>query len=228
MPSTPDDTAKRRAAIRSGQAAGVAGLIFSGLLLASLILFAQIGNPEPGQDLAEWFEKEASSTISLVGLYLIPFAGIAFLWFMAVIRDRAGSREDRFFDTVLLGSGLLFIAMLFAGATSYISVLGRARGGSSIVADGEMIGFSRTLGFAFFNVYAARAAGVFTMVSSSIILRTGFLPRWIAFLGLAVALVLLLGVSSFESIIYLFPIWVALISIAILVTLERSHRASQP
>ena len=51
-----------------------------------------------------------------VALNLIPFAGIAFLWFVGVLRDRIGEREDRFFATVLLGSGLLFVAMLFIGA----------------------------------------------------------------------------------------------------------------
>lgn len=33
-------------------------------------------------------------------------AGIAFLWFIGVIRDRSGAHEDRFFATVFLGSGL--------------------------------------------------------------------------------------------------------------------------
>ena len=51
-----------------------------------------------------------------LALNLVPFAGIAFLWFMGVVRDRLGSNEDRFFATVFLGSGLLFLAMLFTSA----------------------------------------------------------------------------------------------------------------
>ena len=52
-----------------------------------------------------------------IALHLLPFAGIAFLWFVGVVRDRLGENEDRFFATVFLGSGLLFVAMLFcAGA----------------------------------------------------------------------------------------------------------------
>ena len=47
-------------------------------------------------------------------LNLVPFTGIAFLWSMAVLANRVGLREDRFFATVFLGSGLLFVAMLFA------------------------------------------------------------------------------------------------------------------
>ena len=45
---------------------------------------------------------------------IIPFAGIAFLWFLAVLRRRIGHGEDQFFATVFLGSGFLYIAMLFA------------------------------------------------------------------------------------------------------------------
>ena len=51
-----------------------------------------------------------------LALNIIPFAGIAFLWFMGVLRDRFGQQEDRFFATVFLGSGLLFLAMLFAAS----------------------------------------------------------------------------------------------------------------
>lgn len=215
---------KARSAARSGQAAGVAGLIFSALLLTSLILFNQIPQPTEGQDLLVWFEQEASSVISLVTLYLVPFAGITFLWFMAVLRDHAGSRQDRFFDTVMLGSGFIFVAMLFAGAGAYGSVLGAASGGGVVEITSDMVGFSRSLGFALLNVYGARAAGVFTMVSSSLILRTGFLPRWVAILGIAVALVLLLGTAYFQYFVYLFPTWVGLMSIAILITLGRGQK----
>ena len=59
--------------------------------------------------------KTRSNTVALA-LNLMPFAGIAFLWFIGVLRDRLGEQEDRFFATVFLGSGLLFLAMLFFSA----------------------------------------------------------------------------------------------------------------
>ena len=49
----------------------------------------------------------------LFGLGLVPFAGIAFLWFIGVVRDLIGDAEDRFFATVFLGSGILFVAIVF-------------------------------------------------------------------------------------------------------------------
>ena len=59
----------------------------------------------------------------------MPFAGIALLWFIGVIRDRLGKDEDRFFAIVFLGSGLLFLAMLDASAAvvgGILSVYGTA------------------------------------------------------------------------------------------------------
>jgi hypothetical protein len=55
----------------------------------------------------------------LIALNMVPFSGIAFLWFIGVVRDLIGEREDRFFATVFLGSGLLFVAMLFGGGGSW-------------------------------------------------------------------------------------------------------------
>jgi hypothetical protein len=81
--------------------------LFAALFIASLALLRGIPVPAAGDDLEMWLADEAATTISLVTLYLVPFSGIAFLWFMAVLREHAGKREDRFFDTVFLGSGLL-------------------------------------------------------------------------------------------------------------------------
>jgi len=68
-----------------------------------------------------------------------------------------------------------------------------------------------------FYMFGARSAGVFTLVTSMIILRTGALPRWAAFVSLVVGFILLLGVQAFDLVILLFPSWVALLSILILV-----------
>jgi hypothetical protein len=68
-------------------------------------------------------------------LNAVPFAGIAFLWFMGVLRDRLGAKEDRFLATVFLGSGLLFLAMLFVAAAFLGGILiAHARG------DGQLVG----------------------------------------------------------------------------------------
>ena len=37
---------------------------------------------------------------------------------LAVLRDRLREREDRFFATVFFGSGILFVALMFAATTA--------------------------------------------------------------------------------------------------------------
>src|SRR3974390_452329 len=100
-----------RATLRTPKAAAVGGIAFCILLIAILGLFnrSMPGNP---LDAGEWISAN-SGTVNLA-LNLVPFAGIAFLWFIGVLRDRLEEQEDRFFATVFLGSALLFLAMLFA------------------------------------------------------------------------------------------------------------------
>ena len=100
-----------RARATTPRAAAIAGILFSLLLLTSLTLI-RLSVPENPQDAGTWLSGDWK-TIS-IALNLLPFAGVAFLWFIGVVRDRLGEHEDRFFATVFLGSGLLFLAMLFA------------------------------------------------------------------------------------------------------------------
>ena len=104
-----------RARLKTPRAAAIAGILFSVLLIAGLLLFRVSVRADP-LEAGSWL-KTSANTIAL-GLNLIPFAGIAFLWFIGVLRDRLGELEDRFFATVFLGSGLLFLAMLFASCSS--------------------------------------------------------------------------------------------------------------
>jgi hypothetical protein len=77
-----------------------------------------------------------------------------------------------------------------------------------------------------FYMFGARSAGVFTLVTSTIVLRIGALPKWAALVGLAVGLVLLLGVQAFDMVILLFPIWVGLMSVLLLT--RSSGQATTP
>ena len=203
-----------RSRLKTPRAAAIAGILFSVLLIAGLLLFRLSVRADP-LEAGTWL-KTSSNTIALA-LNLIPFAGIAFLWFIAVLRDRLGELEDRFFATVFLGSGLLFIAMLFASA---------AMGGGIIIAytakpaellDSPTFTFARAATYEIMNLYAVKVAAVFMISTSTLAIRTAIIARWMAFLGYAFALFLLLSGRYIEWILMLFPIWVLLISIHILI-----------
>jgi hypothetical protein len=203
--------------LRAPRAAGVAGLLFSALFIFSLIA-ARPPAAQSGEALANWYARESQVTLAAVGLYAIPFAGIAFLWFIGVVRDRIAGREDRLFSTVFLGSGLLFVAMLFASAASASAMALRLDVVGSQPLDASVIQFAQALTYAFLYVYAARAAGVFMIVTSTIALRTKSVPRWVSLVGYVIAVLLLLSIRYFQLIMVLFPIWVTLLSVFILIT----------
>src|SRR3954462_260149 len=106
---------------RSRRAAAIAGIIFGVLLMAALAM-SRIALAEGGFE-ALMADAQRRGLIRL-SLNLVPFAGIAFLWFIGVLRDQLGAVEDRLFSSVFLGSGVLFLAMLFLGAVNATSLMG--------------------------------------------------------------------------------------------------------
>ena len=194
----------------------ISGIIFSALFILSLVLI-RLAVPADPTDAGEWLTNTGFRSWVRAALNLIPFTGIAFLWFMAVLRNHLGSLEDRFFATVFLGSGLLFVAMIFVSAAIAGAMLETFAVEGSLPAQSETFAFGRRTSHTLMNVFAIKMAAVFIFVTSSIALRTAFLPRWLAFIGFAVGLVLLLVITNFPWIVLLFPLWVLLVSAYILV-----------
>jgi MFS family permease len=195
------------------RAAAVAGIVFSVLFIVSLALIRRAVPADP-QDAGTWLSGDRT-TVSLA-LNLLPFAGIAFLWFIGVLRDRLGALEDRFFATVFLGSGLLFLAMLFAaGAVAAGVMIGYRVDPDRLVGSG-IYTFARAVVYQIVNIYALKMAGVFMISTSTVALRTRIFPRWMAFLGFALALLLLLSTGYLFWTPLVFPLWVLLISAYIL------------
>ncbi len=229
-PTVPPDAVSREIdevgrELRTPRAAGIAGLAFALLFVGSLLLVRGApGGGSTSADIEEWYLRDAARHIAVVGLYLAPFSGIAFLWFIAVLRDRIGEREDRFFGTVFFGSGLLFVAMMFCAAATAGAPLLAVKFQHAPVPSPDVVVLTRGLAYTFLYVYAVRAAAVFMIVVSTIGLRTGTLPRWLAFAGYAIALVLLVSISFFKLIVLLFPLWVAAVSVVLLVGAHAAHK----
>ena len=81
--------------LRTPRAAAVAGVVFSVFLIAALVLLRLSVPAQPGVAGA-WLTEPGRRAAVAIALNLVPFAGIAFLWFIGVLRDRIGEREDRF------------------------------------------------------------------------------------------------------------------------------------
>jgi hypothetical protein len=206
--------------LRAPRAAGVAGLAFAALFSAALAVLgtSPIASADPAA-LAAMATGEVTATF-VATFYLVPFAGVTFLWFVAVARDQVDTREDRFFATILTGSGVIFVAILFVAAAVASSLTLGQRYLGDAPPTGEQVRLLRSICYALLFIFASRAAGVFLVCFSTIAVRTRTLPRWLAALGFLLGLVLMLVVTIWEWVVLVLPVWVTIVSVAILV-LER-------
>ncbi len=206
-----------RARMKAPKVAATAGIVFSVLLIISLVLLLQ-ALPSNPRDSEGWLATQGNTLHT--ALTLVPFAGIAVLWFMGVVFDRLGDREDRFIVTVFLGSGLLFLILLFTTAAVAGSVVLQYSSQPNRPPIFGFYEFGDTLAREILNVYMVRMMGVFMISTSTLFIRNGIIPRWIAWLGFTLALIMVLRLGQLERIAWIilaFPAWVLLVSIYILI-----------
>ena len=205
--------ARPPASQKAPRAAAIAGILFSLLLIASVLL-VRVAVPADPREAGAWLTTRAPMVA--LAMNLVPLSGVAFLWFIGVLRDRLGTHEDRLFATVFLGSGLLFLAMLFASAAIAGGIVLLHAADPQRFAGSQTFAFGRAIVYEIVNIYALKMAAVFIMVVSTLALRTRFLARWIAFLGYVIALMLIFNSRYVEWMLLSFPLWVLLVSLYIL------------
>lgn len=219
------ETQGLRSSLTTPRAAAIAGILFSVLFVVSVGLM-RLAIPEviTGTNEDAWLQQEAH-TVSFA-LTLVPFAGIAFLWFMGVVRAHLGRQEDQFFSTVFYGSGLLFLAMIFLSAALAGGMLSAYSIAPSVLDEGGVITFGRTVVYTITNVYAIRMAGVFMLSLGTIWIRTRTMPRGFVIITYVLALALLVVINFSLWVIMVFPAWVMAVSIYILAVTMRTNPAA--
>src|SRR6201990_2366887 len=171
--------------LRTSQGAAIAGIVFGVFLITALVLL-RLSVPAHSEVAGAWLTDSRRRTAVAVALNLIPFAGIAFLWFIGVLRDRIGDREDRLFATVFLGSGLLFVGMLFVAAAVAGATIAAA---ASAHPGPDTLALSRNVTGSLLNVYAMRMAAVFTLTTVNIARRTAIVSRLLVLARLSLGLI---------------------------------------
>jgi hypothetical protein len=206
-------------ALRTPRAAAISGIIF-GVLSITTYLILNLYVPALEDDSGEWLTTHMNAVS--FALALIPFAGIAFLWFMGVARDLVGMLEDRFFSTLFLGSGFLYLGLVFSGGVMAGGLILAYRLDPSNLTEGDIFLFARAVIFRINTVYMIRMAGMFMIVQATIWMRTQVMPRWAVVITYILALIQLFGINLSLWITEVFPIWVLLISTYLLILTYRS------
>jgi hypothetical protein len=222
-----DDGRERERPARTLEAAAVAGVVYSVLAIAGLALLSRRPDLDTTDDrITEWFGDGGHQAELIVGLNLVSISAVAFLWFVAVIRRRLGDREDRFFGTVFFGSSIAFVAVWVAGAAAVAAPAVALNLFDEASVSAGSASSSIGLGAALVLVVAPRLQAVFVISVSNLIIHSGFLPRWLAYLGFATGLVMLVMPLVSRSLGVAFPTWVFVVSVVILVTRPNAHHAT--
>ena len=232
-PSQPGDSASVELVIdqagrqlRAPWAASIAGLLFAVLFTLALLLMRSSPLVDADDaELARLFAAGRDLSFVVGGLYLAPFSGIAFLWFVAVIRDQVGEREDRFFATVFFGSGLLFVALVFAASAAASALVVGVRYLNLPPPSAADMAVMRSLSYTLLFAFSTRAAAVFLISAATVGFRSSTFPNWFAWTGYVLGVVLLVVVTILDWAILVLPAWVAVVSLFIL-RRERTQRRS--
>jgi len=195
----------------------VAGIVFA---IASAVAFGMLSAlprlTASDEEIAAFYSEPGTGSRGLVALQVMVLAVIGFIWFIAVIRNRMGKAEPKLFSTVFFGGGILVAALLLQSTAAMVapSVVTEIGGR---VPDAGAVSMMRGFGSALLLAITPRFQALFIFSMSALGMRTGVLPTWLNVLGVVVGLGLLINVTFFTPSVYIFPAWVAVVSVVLLI-----------
>jgi hypothetical protein len=204
------------------------GLIHSLLLIAgSLVLKTQTPGIAASDEalLAFYEDPDQRRIVVIAGLYLIPFAGLAFVWFFVALRtwiSASAPRLNVMLSNVQLVSGIIYTTLVLAagGAMSVTAVTIELSEGA---VDPLLARQFPQYGASLLLVFAMRMAAMFVLTTTNLGRLSGILPKWFIVMGFVVAVGLLLTASFSSWLVFVFPAWI-LVFCAIL--LDRARKIS--
>jgi hypothetical protein len=200
-PAGPAHTLRRTASLTAGMGLAHA-LLF---LLAYGLIFSVAGSRAPGALASEVYQRR----LNLFGLYVMPFAGIAFLWFIVALRmwiSAHGRPENVLYSNIQLVTGILYVGMIFVASAASATAAASIEP-TSVPSDQSFASQFPRFGSTILFVFSLRMASMFVLSTSNIGKGSGVLPRWFVLAGYAVGLVLLLSASFSTVLALVFPVW---------------------
>ena len=187
------------------------GIAFSLLYFLSYYLLQQTPGPEATDAaIVAFYSAGGQRRVVLIGLYVMPFAGIAYLWFITALRlwiAHSAQRISPLLSNVQLVSGIIFIGLLFTAAAASAATAASMEFAQGVV-DPMFARQLPLLSSTILLVFAMRMAAMFVFTTSNIGRATKLLPRWFVHLGFAVGLFLLLSATFNQLLALVFPLWI--------------------
>ena len=214
------------------RAVAVSGILFAGLFAVALVLVRQAPDLDAGGHVYTAFYTEGRGNVLVTaGLYVVPFAGIAFMWHMGATRSLvealpgSASEVPRWLQVT---SGVLFVCMLFAGTAAVAAVALLTVLSTSPLPDPAVARALTSVGYGMVFVFGVRAAGMYMITTTTLTRRRALLPRWVAVVGYLAATFLLVSTTYHPATLMVFPGWVLLLSGVLLVKVSPRHARPSP
>ena len=209
----------------SARKAAFSGIAFAALFTAGLALVSQIPRlASPDSTYTAFYSAGSGGVLVTVGLYLVPFAGIAFLWFTMAFRALL-ERPAGLAQGLQLASGIAFICMLFAGTAAAGAVALMLHFANVPAPPVSVDRVLSSVGYGLVFVYGVRMAGMFVITTTTLARRAGLIPGWLVVLSYLMAAFLLVTTTAQPATLLVFPAWVLFMSVALV---HGSRRQSQP
>ena len=210
--TAPKDHVARRHATRLTSLLGIA---FAVLFLAGLALLSRTpGVHATDADLVAFYESGDQRRILLSGLYVLPLAAVAFLWFIASLRqwmEMSSRKIDHLLATVQMLSGVGFITLAFAAAGA-ATIVASSVELANLPVDPDVARqfplYSRTL----LTIFGMRMAAIFVTTTAKLGHEAQLLPRWFVFGSYGVAAALFLVATLSVWLVVVFPLWVLVLN----------------
>ncbi len=206
---------------------GMVGVAFSILFVVSVFAFSEAPRPDATDaDVTAFYEAGNHQLTRIGGLYLLPLAAIAFLWFVASLHawvELSGRPVDRLMSTVQMLGGVSFVTLsLAAAAAATVASFSYEQ----YVLNPELARQFPLFGRTLLVVFGMRMAALFVMSTAKLGHGSELLPGWFQWLSIAVALVLFASASLNVWLTLIFPLWVVLL--CVLIWIRRSLRPAPP
>jgi hypothetical protein len=206
-----DDLARRHAT----RLTSLLGIAFALLFLAALALLTRTPSARStDQELMTFYASGEQRWILLSGLYVLPVAAVAFLWFIAALRqwvEMSSRTIDHLQATVQMLSGVGFITLAFAAAGA-ATIVASSVDLANLPVDPTVARqfplYSRTL----LIIFGMRMAAIFVTTTAKLGHEAQLLPRWFVFGSYGVAAALFLVPTLSVWLVVVFPLWVLALS----------------
>jgi len=178
----------------SGRLGALAGGAFALLFFVGV---AMLDIPKGVSDakLVDWWSDSGNQTTTVVSMYSFVLAGLCFLVFLSQLRSRllAAEGASGALTTLVVASGIVFVAMLFvaAAARGMIGYAIKSPASDEVLPGADTLRYIPQIGQAALGAGGLLAAGVAMATTSWLILRTAVFGRWLAWVGAAAALVVI-------------------------------------